>query len=121
MSAIPGSHVPQFTTLAGADKIEHALLYGLLGLLLARGIMLLRPATGPLVCVLLVAYLALFYATTDEVHQLFTPGRSCDPFDAAADLAGGTLGALLFVLTRGWGRLSGMVVPVAASAEKEAP
>lgn len=35
----------------------------------------------------------IFYATTDEVHQLFSEGRSCELRDVAIDSAGSMLGA----------------------------
>lgn len=38
------------------------------------------------------------YAITDEVHQIFVDGRSCEAFDWMIDTAGGTLGAFAFLL-----------------------
>ncbi|MGB5337658.1 MAG: VanZ family protein [Gammaproteobacteria bacterium] len=35
---------------------------------------------------------------SDELHQLFVPGRSADIFDVLADAVGGLLGAGLMVL-----------------------
>lgn len=35
------------------------------------------------------------YAITDEWHQLYVPGRACDPVDWVVDTAGATLGALI--------------------------
>jgi VanZ family protein len=99
LSTIPGNRVPPIG-VPGFDKVEHAILYGLLGLLLARAIRALQPTLDPILCVIAVGYLAGFYGVTDEIHQLFTPGRSCDPFDALADLVGGTLGAVAWVTWR---------------------
>ena len=39
--------------------------------------------------------IAAAYALTDELHQLFVPGRSCDPVDWAVDVCAALLGALL--------------------------
>ncbi|MGN1123354.1 MAG: VanZ family protein [Eubacterium sp.] len=38
------------------------------------------------------------YAVTDEVHQLFVEGRSCQISDWAIDTAGAVIGALAFIL-----------------------
>jgi VanZ family protein len=45
--------------------------------------------------VALACLLATLYGVTDELHQLFTPRRSCDFYDVVADAVGGLLGAVL--------------------------
>lgn len=44
--------------------------------------------------------LSSVYGVTDEFHQIFTPGRSCDPVDWAVDTVAAAIGALIcyFVL-----------------------
>ncbi len=42
----------------------------------------------------LAAVLASIYSVTDEVHQLFSDGRSCELRDVLIDSCGGILGAL---------------------------
>lgn len=39
--------------------------------------------------------LASLYSVTDELHQLFVPGRMCDPADWLTDTIGATLGACI--------------------------
>ena len=48
----------------------------------------------------LACALSSIYGVTDEFHQIFTPGRSCDPADWAVDTIAAALGALIcyFVL-----------------------
>ena len=41
---------------------------------------------------------AALYAATDEFHQSFVPGRSCELKDVMIDTAGAALGAVLFIL-----------------------
>lgn len=41
------------------------------------------------------AALSSVYGVTDEFHQIFTPGRSCDPMDWLVDTIAATLGALV--------------------------
>jgi VanZ family protein len=76
-----------------ADKLIHVVEYAILGWLVRRAIAvgLDLPATPWWIA----GALAALYGCTDELHQLFVPGRSGDGADAAADLLGGLLGARL--------------------------
>lgn len=67
------------------DKYAHFLVYGLLGTLVARQ---WRKSLWPWAVVA-----ASLFGVSDEIHQLFTPGRSAEVADWIAD----TLGALLAV------------------------
>lgn len=69
-----------FLALPGADKVLHLLLYGLLAFL-AVGWWNKRPAWP---VILAVSLLAL----AEEAVQLLLPGRSADPMDLLAGLAG---------------------------------
>ena len=75
------------------DKLIHAGVYGLLGLLLL-GTRRPLPDGYSLRQALLAAGLASLYGISDEFHQSFVPGRQADPLDWLAD----TLGALAAVL-----------------------
>lgn len=44
-----------------------------------------------LIC--LAVAIASLYGITDEIHQIFVPGRFCDPLDWMTDTAGALLGA----------------------------
>jgi len=49
----------------------------------------------------LFVYAILFsaaYALTDEIHQYFVPGRSCQLSDVLLDSCGATTGALIFII-----------------------
>ena len=85
------SSVPDLGTgLGGWDlvlrKIAHAAEYAVLGALLARA--LGKPGTAVLAGVL--------YAVSDEVHQVFVPGRLASPIDVAIDAVGVVAGVLLW-------------------------
>lgn len=54
---------------------------------------------------LLAVALASVYGVTDEIHQLFVPGRFCGPADWATDTCGAILGAAL-VLARSRSRVT---------------
>lgn len=74
----------------GSDKVIHtgayAVLSALLTVALGRPITAIAAATG--------------YGLTDELHQALVPGRTPDPFDLLADLAGATLGGLAVAYLR---------------------
>lgn len=47
------------------------------------------------------------YGVTDELHQLFVPGRMCDPADWLVDTVGAAMGSLLWIaFSRTRGRAS---------------
>lgn len=53
-------------------------------------------ATKEKPCYLLSVILTSIYASTDEIHQLFVEGRSCQISDWAIDTGGAVIGALGF-------------------------
>jgi VanZ family protein len=94
LSAIPGSALPELS-VSGADKLVHAVVYGVLGALSWRGARRARPhhPTGRVVAV--AALIAMLYGITDELHQAFVPNRTPDWRDGIADTVGGIAGALV--------------------------
>lgn len=47
---------------------------------------------------LLAIVLTSLYGVSDEFHQIFVPGRVCDPMDWLVDTAGGLVGTGIFYL-----------------------
>jgi hypothetical protein len=89
------SSVPDLGTgLGGWDlvlrKLAHAAEYAILGVLLLRA---LEHAWGAF-------WLTTAYAVTDEIHQMFVPGRLGSPLDVAIDAAGAAVGIALVVFAR---------------------
>lgn len=87
VSARPTVPMP---AVVGIDKLAHLAAYLVLGTSLAwggarRG--LPRTAT---------ALLGVAYGASDELHQMFVPGRYPDAIDWLADAAGAILGVALF-------------------------
>ena len=70
----------------GPRDLAHVAEYAILGALLLRAV---RRE-------LLAVLLGSAYAATDEVHQMFVPGREGSPLDWTIDTAGVVLGVLLF-------------------------
>jgi VanZ family protein len=71
------------------DKIAHFSVYGLLATLLER------LGRGPR-AVALALLLTSLYGASDEWHQSFVPGRSCELGDWIADTLGGALAIALY-------------------------
>jgi VanZ family protein len=88
VSLVPSTTLPPTSI---GDKVEHVIAYAVLGLLGAasseRGIMRL------------ILGLAAF-GLAIELLQTFSPGRSPDLFDLAADIAGAGVGCCLAILLR---------------------
>jgi len=76
-------------------KLAHFSLYMVLGILSARALQK-SGMTGwkPLMVAVLICVL---YAVTDELHQVFVPGRSGQISDVFIDSMGGSVGIFLFV------------------------
>jgi peptidoglycan/LPS O-acetylase OafA/YrhL len=92
LSSIPGSDLPpgKYSTPG------HFALYAVLGALIL--IALGGPTRNR---ALWAVALASAYGVSDEIHQLFVPGRCADPVDWLVDTAGAiTAVGLLLVLTR---------------------
>jgi VanZ family protein len=96
VSSIPRLHPPDLGFHA-QDKLAHAAEYGIFGWLLLRSFRALTPKHAK--AVFLVLFLGSVYAASDELHQLFVPGRRADVFDFLADAAGLALSQLILQLT----------------------
>ena len=100
LSHQPGLDTPML--FSGQDKVLHAAVYGLLGLLLlaaqprqAQGYSWRQVGISTLI--------ASLYGLSDEIHQYFVPGRSNEILDWVADTLGALIGAFLLAwLSRKW-------------------
>ncbi len=80
------------------DKVEHFGAFGVLGWLLARA--LASSGVGRTRAALLAVLISTLYGGSDEYHQRYTPGRSSDWADLAADGLGASAAAALWAQTR---------------------
>ncbi len=99
------SHQPSLETpmlFSGQDKVLHAAVYALLGLLLLAAQP--RQAQGYSWQQIGISVLiASLYGLSDEIHQYFIPGRSNEILDWVADTVGALIAAsLLAWLSRKW-------------------
>ncbi len=92
LSSQPYLDVPSL--VPDQDKFMHFGAYGVLGALLLGS---LRPTpTGySRAQALVAAAAASLYGVSDEIHQLFVPGRDADVIDWLADTSGALLATLL--------------------------
>jgi len=93
------SSLPAPDLFAGQDKVEHALAFGFLGLLIAGSFSGWgkRLSFGQVTMVILIV---AGYGLFDEGHQYFVPGRDSSLGDVGADIVGGFLAALVFLRRR---------------------
>ncbi len=76
------------------DKLAHFGVFGIMGWVLTRG-MVLSNKRYP---ILISVAIGFIFAVTDEWHQSFVPGRDADVLDVLADLIGLIVSANLYKL-----------------------
>jgi hypothetical protein len=78
-------------------KSAHFCIFGILGMISFAAYDALKKIKAK--AVLLFAFITcVLYAISDEIHQLFVPGRSCEFLDVMIDSAGALLGILAIYL-----------------------
>lgn len=88
----------------GTDIVSvaaHFCEYVVLGVLLFTALIQTWPASRPIMLAVTAVVIASAYGAADEFHQLFVPGRMCDPTDWLTDTFGATLGASTTALMTG--------------------
>ena len=88
--------------IVNIDKLLHCLLYAVLGL---AALVALPPQfwqQRPFLSSGVIVLFCLLYGISDEFHQSFIPGRSCDVFDVVADASGGVLAVVCGWCWRQW-------------------
>lgn len=94
-SSIPAEFYPK-VDLINADKLVHMAIYGFFAMLCYISLIHLKSentfSKNPFAWTLIITCL---YGASDELHQLFTPNRSCEFLDWAADAAGAIIAVLL--------------------------
>ena len=101
---------PQFTHMSEADQVlfiescqfavrkaAHFSIFALLGMLLSWPVSIVVANCHVFPVSLLVSGL---YAVSDEIHQYFVPGRSCEIRDLMIDFCGAALGCAVYLLVR---------------------
>lgn len=94
LTTIPADKLPQI--FVWQDKIQHFIAYLILSMMLELTLHFQRkiPKFSRMPFKITFWFIVI-YASLDEIHQAFIPGRYCDIFDLIFDIAGGALGALI--------------------------
>jgi VanZ family protein len=76
------------------DKVLHAFVYGMLGVLICRALSTIRPlSANKWRLVVYAVALTTLYGLSDEWHQSFVPGRHASAADLLADFIGALVGS----------------------------
>jgi VanZ family protein len=96
-SSIPGPRIPSLPIFQ-LDKLLHGGIFLVFGVLVERAfrhqtaLSLFARASG-----MAAFWCAVLYGMSDEIHQLFVPGRSSDVLDVLADTVGAFIGIFIAV------------------------
>ncbi|MFH0877680.1 MAG: VanZ family protein [Candidatus Omnitrophota bacterium] len=94
-SAVPAQYVPQ--AFSAFDKVFHIFLYMPFGFLVSRALVGTARLQG-FNALLVFIFMIIIYALTDEVHQLYVPGRQFGSLDLLADTVGAMIGRAFHTL-----------------------
>jgi VanZ family protein len=70
------------------DKLFHALAYFIFGISISLFVPPILKNVSTKKILLTTFLIGIIYAGSDEIHQYFVPGRTCDVFDWLSDVAG---------------------------------
>ncbi|MCX7797492.1 MAG: VanZ family protein [Melioribacter sp.] len=94
MTTIPQDKLPHFFDYQ--DKVEHFFAYLILAFFLMLSLHFQKKNMHiSKKSFLFTIIFLLIYATIDELHQIYVPGRYCDFIDWLADMSGGIFGVVL--------------------------
>ncbi|MBI2485567.1 MAG: VanZ family protein [Deltaproteobacteria bacterium] len=106
LSSLPGSSI---SFLPFSDKVKHFFLYLGFGSIFAYFLKNLKSDLPSVAIGIVTLFFILIYGLSDEIHQLFVPGRTFDLRDLLADGFGGTSGGFLILFLHEFSRTSGKV------------
>ena len=96
VSSIPATGL-KAPSIPFIDKAAHLTEYIILGILITRALFNLNIPLKSEALIFIALFASIFYGITDEIHQLFVPGRSCDIFDFFFDCLGVTIGTVFYL------------------------
>jgi len=83
--------IPETVSFRGLDKLLHACAFGTLAFTLSYWFAADKWRTKPFRYFALVCLITACYGISDEVHQIFVPGRDASIYDWFADCTGAAL------------------------------
>ncbi|MBC6719733.1 VanZ family protein [Treponema sp. Marseille-Q4130] len=87
--------LPDSALFPGMDKVLHALAFGCFAFAFSYWLGRDMWKSKLAVCVLIVCIAAACYGASDEIHQIFVPGRDASVYDWIADCTGAFAASLL--------------------------
>ena len=87
--------IPETVSFRGLDKLLHACAFGTLAFTLSYWFAADKWRTKPFRYFALVCLITACYGISDEVHQIFVPGRDASIYDWFADCTGAVLATLV--------------------------
>jgi hypothetical protein len=91
-------HLQAPLRFANGDKIAHLGEYLVLGLLLVRALRATLRVSRPLFAAMIAIGLVVIVGASDEFLQSFIPDRTSDVFDLLADVLGGAIAQVVYVM-----------------------
>ena len=113
MSSVSDPPIP-----SGSDKPLHGLAYLGLAIVVVRAVAGGLPGRIDVWAATIAILITVGYAVTDEVHQMFVPGRSAEMYDLIADAAGAAAGT---VACWAWGIMAQVPKPKPHSPRPRSP
>lgn len=87
--------IPKTVSFHGLDKLLHACAFGSLAFTLSYWFAADKWLTKPFRYFVVVCLITACYGISDEIHQIFVPGRDASIYDWFADCAGAVLAVCL--------------------------
>jgi len=93
MSSRRGEDIP--SVFLYQDIVFHFGIYAMLGWSFGRAVFFEKPALAFFKIVCRCGIFGLLYGISDEYHQRFVSGRTCDVFDVSIDTVGSIMGGFI--------------------------
>jgi VanZ family protein len=99
-SCLTGKDIPSL--FPHEDVLFHGAIYAILALFFYRALKNTNPRLIRLQLFVFTVIFGFAYGSSDEFHQLFTPGRSCSGFDLIVDTIGSCIGGFIGGIFHQW-------------------
>ncbi len=93
-SCVPGKAITDF--ISWQSIAYHFFIFLFLAFFLARALRKTWPKKSAVTIIFFVIILGTIYGIMDELHQVFTPGRSVSGFDVLVDSLGSIIGSVIY-------------------------
>lgn len=93
-SSVPARQIPLIFPLQ--DILFHGLIYAVMCIFFARALSKSCPRLNRAKIIYYTVIFGLVYGLTDELHQIFTPGRCASGLDLSVDGMGGFVAGIIY-------------------------